>query len=197
MLPLLVLHGNQTDGKKRKVESTFEYATIDANTTMRNALQSAKDAIELLGMHSSVSNHLAHYVHNLKADAVFEMMLVSHFSMKFGSMKTPKQLHEQNRLMWMANESGNRPSTTKAKGAISKTEALVKKAVALELLRETYAADISSTNKAVALLDLLHVEMKQFNDGAIDFLNTMQNTKNNPMWFAKYRKLAWDDPAWM
>lgn len=203
MLPLLVLHGNQTNGKRKRTLEAVEYAitrhkTGDPNPMMRNALELTKDAIDFLEMQNNASNHMAHYVYNLKADSVFETMLITHYYTKKQSPSyTPQKIHEENRLVWMANVAGKRGSSTKQQGAISKAESLVKKAVALERLHEAYTTQRDGTNTAVTFLNRLHIEMKEFNDGAVEFLSTTPTTKNNPMWFAKYRMMAWNDPTWM
>jgi len=219
MLPLLSLRGSDTGGgKKRNAEGVVEdqYVTIARAVQAYDAKSSniwgqvfrlTKYSISHFGMNDhETSNHLAHYLYKLTNHQthMLQFMLAARHSVKSSSGSTPvtaeSDVHLSNKLIWMANVAGKRKPSTRTPDVFSKAESFVKQAVALERLHETHSAERDGVNYAARFIDILHVEMKIFNDGAIEFLNTSTDPMvklNNPVWFAKYRSIPWNSPEWM
>ena len=172
---------------------------------MRNVFTLAKDAIELLNLQVHDNDmHLAHYLYETKpaSSNMLQMMLMSYYFSKQGlPPDTPsKASHASGSLVWGANAAGGRRPPVRDQTAFSKAESLVKQAVALERLHETYTGERDGISDAVRFLDLLHSEMKAFNDGAVEYLSEATDTQvrlNDPAWFAKYRALPSTDMRWM
>lgn len=219
MLPLISLraeHGPLTsvkraiDGGQDKYETMALYVgraeAGDPTSMMRNVFTLARDAIQILNLHSNDMN-LAHYLYKTKSASsdMLQRMLMSHyFSKQNMPPDTPsKVIHARGNLMWAASAAGGRRPPVRNPTAFSLAESLVKQAVALERLHEAYiqpTGERDGISYAVRFLDLLHAEMKAFNDGAVEYLTEATSPQvglNDPVWFAKYRALPATDMAWM